>query len=192
MAYKGMASHLIKNLAPADMSNTVFRPATCLIGTSSRNYGAGALEASNERLAKEITVRRELREESFAQQEATLTKLTSENELEATNAELTKARRRRKWLEEELQQAQAVENTILRRKKRAIEMGEKMKLKKNEQMEKDMRRQAAFKRKEQDIGARPTGVIKVTSQPQKSRVVQLPKRKGLATVISRSPVWPRD
>jgi hypothetical protein len=192
MAYKGMAPHLVKNPAPADMSSTLFRPTTSLMGISSHTYGAGVLEASNERLDKEVATRRKLREESFAQQEAATTKLTYDNELEAVNAELSKARRRRKWLEEELQQAQAVENTISRRKKRAIEMGKKMEAKKNGKTETERRRQAAFERKEQRIGARPTGVIKATPQTQKSRVFQLPKRKGLATVISRSPVWPRD
>lgn len=86
-----MAPNLVQNLAFADMSNTLFRPATSLMGTSSRNYGAGALEASNERIAKELAERRKFQELPFAAQEAAAPKHPYKNKLEAINIELQEA-----------------------------------------------------------------------------------------------------
>jgi chromosome segregation ATPase len=163
---------------PQNMEGSVFRESSTYIAPQ-RNYGSGAINDADERLASEVIARR--------QQLQTRASRTHDHEevvkeeLSSANGELNELRRRRKFLEQELAQNKVEENALVRKKARIVERLENVRKLKKEATEKERKRQAAFKRKLEDAGAKPVGVrkaVQVAKTPVKFAGFRLAKKDG--------------
>ena len=143
---------------PQDMTNTLFRNPSSLLSTR-RNYGAGAQEDADARLLEEVVARRQ-QARARAPKPLDREQLVRE-ELAETNKELDEARRRREFLEKELEEAKIAENALVRKKGCIIERIKNIIKLKKESTQKERKREAALNQKEKDLGARPVGVRKV-------------------------------
>jgi chromosome segregation ATPase len=138
---------------PQNMEGSVFRESSTYIAPQ-RNYGSGAINDADERLASEVIARRQQ-----LQTRASRTHDREEvvkEELSSANGELNELRRRRECLE-----------NVRKLKKEATE--------------KERKRQAAFKRKLEDAGAKPVGVrkaVQVAKTPVKFAGFRLVKKDG--------------
>lgn len=144
------------------MSFVVFRAEKEPCAITARNYGAGVIEAADERLKEEIATRSHVR----APEQPKSLEHRVRGELEKTNRELTKARRRRKALEAELKEARKAESELEQKQGKIIGRIKNIRKSMKEKTERERRRQAAMVRKQDERGAKPAGIRKtIPSKP---------------------------
>ncbi|KAF1842287.1 uncharacterized protein K460DRAFT_409702 [Cucurbitaria berberidis CBS 394.84] len=162
--YKGMSRNAATWARPIDMSAAVLQDPTAMRAYTgnSRMYGAGAREAADERLNEEVKARHAARRGVAGRQQRTTDQNVHDNSLAVIDEQLADARRRREFLEEELEKAKAIEDTLKRKRAKAVSNNNVQHLEKGK-AEKERMRQAAFKRKLEESGGKPSGVTKRAS-----------------------------
>jgi chromosome segregation ATPase len=174
--YKGMSVAGLLQTRPIDMSSTLFRPEGSLGSQISRNYGAGAIEASNARILEEAAARRQAQTNT---RRPTGTEGRFRQEIKATNEELTDMRRRRQVLEAKLTELKAKEGRLEQKKAGLIARLKNVSSLSRNPTEKERKREAAFARKREEMGAKPAGVRKVVAAaaPAKFHGFRMSKRE---------------
>ncbi|KAF1828853.1 hypothetical protein BDW02DRAFT_651776 [Decorospora gaudefroyi] len=165
--FKGASHEARVSAQPADMTNVVMNYSEPPTYGKAYGYGANAREAADERLLEQVRTRRAVSKQRTAafRQATGVPKKPTSVPIKATcdesiDEKLGTARRRRAWLEEELCEAKAIEASLLKRKDRDLEMKKKVKEVQMAKEERERKRQAAFKRKLEGTGGKPTGVTK--------------------------------
>ncbi|KAH3911075.1 hypothetical protein HBH56_140250 [Parastagonospora nodorum] len=143
------------NQGSADMSFALFRGDKVILPTK-RNFGPGVIEEANERLKEEIAARRRYQ----ASNQPVDPEQQVRSELDKTNQELAKARRRREALQAELKEVQMTESVLERKKGKIVERIKSIRNRKKEKTEQERRRQAAMAKKQEVKGAKPAGIRK--------------------------------
>ncbi|CAE7208588.1 hypothetical protein PTNB73_07648 [Pyrenophora teres f. teres] len=145
-------------------------------------YGAGAVEAADERLQAEIKARRLARSQAKSQQQVMRPTIKGQHQVARTGAtvqhqvarvrktsiqsllpidrELAKARDRREFLEQELKKAVAEEKELDRKKARMMESETRRTELEKKKAERDRKRSAAIARHMEATGGKPTGITK--------------------------------
>lgn len=148
------------NFDSADMAPILFAKETYANPyNTKRGYGPGVIEAADERLNEEVKTRRQARANSRSSPTCG-PEARAKLELERSKQTLAEARRRRKALKADLEDAKALEALWEHKTELAGKHFKKMRELNNEKAEKERRRQAAFQEKERRMGAKPTGVEK--------------------------------
>lgn len=148
------------NFGSANMAPILFAKKTYANPyNTKRGYGPGAIEAADDRLNEEVKARRQARASSKSSPTCG-PEVRAELELERSKRTLAEARRRRKALEAELEDAKAIEALWEHKTELNSKHFRKMRESNKQKAEKERRRQAAFKEKERKMGAKTTGVEK--------------------------------
>jgi hypothetical protein len=150
----------MSNRGTTDMSAAVLGTTSNGIrGPPARKYGAGVVEAADERLKEEF----EARHGTTAQDDASKPSGPEEElraELRRANEKIAKARYHREALEKILEEAESAEDVAIRARDRLKETLANIRKKNSEKTDKQKRREAALSQKKADTGAKPVGIRK--------------------------------
>ncbi|KAH7078731.1 hypothetical protein BKA63DRAFT_465310 [Paraphoma chrysanthemicola] len=138
-----------------DMSSILMRPEGSFM-PASRNYGAGAIEASDARIGEEIAARRQARIDSYG----VVAEGRVRDDIRVAAKELGEIRPQRQALEEKVKKLKAAEGQLERKRGDLITKHKTMVESKKNMAEKERKREAAFARKNEQMGAKPAGVRK--------------------------------
>jgi hypothetical protein len=184
--YRGMSAGARLAARPANMSAAVM--SDCFVTPSfsrTRTYGAGAIEAADERLAEEVKANRAHRKKVVAHGEGVKNFQRSKADQEAYDQtpegieeQIAEARRRRKWLEEEVEKAKLLELALMKKQKMALEKKKKAKDRESAKEAMERKLKAAFVRKLEESGGKPAGVSK-SVPPKKAPASMQRKKEGV-------------
>jgi hypothetical protein len=97
---------------------------------------------------------------------------------EGIEEQIAEARRRRKWLEEEVEKAKLLELALMKKQKMALEKKKKAKDRESAKEAMERKRKAAFARKLEESGGKPAGVSK-SVPPKKAPASMQRKKEGV-------------
>ncbi|KAF2255149.1 hypothetical protein BU26DRAFT_500769 [Trematosphaeria pertusa] len=129
--------------------------------SSHRGYGAGAVEAADERLVEEVRARRAARATASAAATTTKQPQPPQDSVAAIEAKLGDARKQRAAAKRQYERALALEKKLEREHAKAVEREKKRKEVETEKREKARRRERALGIKA-PTAARPEGIRKAT------------------------------
>jgi predicted RNase H-like nuclease (RuvC/YqgF family) len=140
-----------------------------------RMYGANVREEADDGLFEAVKANRAYRkqvaakrEEAQSVQRAKAEQEAYDESVEGIDEQISKARRRRQWLKEELEKAELLEAALMKKKKqKALDVKKKVKERENAKEALERKRKAAFARKLEESGGKPGGVTKSIS-PKKA------------------------
>jgi predicted RNase H-like nuclease (RuvC/YqgF family) len=139
-----------------------------------RMYGANVREEADDGLFEAVKANRAYRkqvaakrEEAQSVQRAKAEQEAYDESVEGIDEQISKARRRRQWLKEELEKAELLEAALMKKKQKALDVKKKVKERENAKEALERKRKAAFARKLEESGGKPGGVTKSIS-PKKA------------------------
>jgi chromosome segregation ATPase len=149
----------MSNRGTADMTAAVLGRTERAQGPPVRRYGAGAVEAANERLAEEVTARHGTTIQSDAEKPSQA-EVELRDELKRANEKIAKAKYHREALEKILEDAKSEEAAAIRSRNKLKERLSAIRMRTDDKSEKLKRREAALTAKKAEMGGKPTGVKK--------------------------------
>jgi chromosome segregation ATPase len=149
----------MSNRGTADMTAAVLGKTQRSQGPPVRRYGAGAVEAANERLAEEVAARHGATLQSDAEKPSQA-EIDLREELKRANEKIAKAKYHREALETILENAKSDEAAAIKARNKIKERLAAIRKRTDDKSDKLKRREAALAAKKAEMGGKPVGVKK--------------------------------